>query len=354
VTDEAPDAALWRWQHGGASSAVLSLEPTTFDAIPGWRDDNHCDALACYLRSAALAPHLARPTGDGKALLTDRDTARGFFEANFTPNRVKAAQGLLTSYFEPVLKGSRTRSAAFPVPVYRKPADLSLLPEDHPLAALGLSAARATADGFEPYFTRGEIEGGALEGRGLALLYLADAVDAFIMHVQGSGLVELDDGTAVRLTFDGKNGHPYTSIAKWLIANGKLTIENADLEGMKTWLRAKPGRTIVLAENHSYIFFRELDASAAAPRGSSGVELSSGRSLATDPAYHPAGTLLWVSAADLTFEGRQFARLTVAQDTGSAIKGPQRGDIFAGSGDKAGHRAGVIRHSCDFIVLQPK
>ncbi|KAI95860.1 transglycosylase [Rhodomicrobium udaipurense JA643] len=346
MTAEARDAALWRWQHGGASPAVLSLEPMDFDAIPGWRDDNHADALACYLRSAALAPHLPRPVCD--------PAARLFFEAHFRPCRVNAEQGLLTSYFEPVLEGSRMRSAAFPVPVYRRPSDLSLLPTEHPLAAHGLSAARAMAAGFEPYFTRGEIEAGALEDRGRALLYLADAVDAFIMHVQGSGVVKLEDGTRVRLTFDGKNGHPYTSISQWLIAHGKLSVGDAHLEGMKAWLRAEPGREAVLAENRSYIFFRELDASAAAPRGSSGVDLYPGRSLATDPAFHPAGTLLWVSAPDLTFQRKRFQRLTVAQDTGSAIKGPQRGDIFAGTGDAAGESAGAVRHSCDFIVLQPR
>ncbi|WKW50198.1 murein transglycosylase A [Rhodomicrobium lacus] len=354
MTADPPEAALWRWQHGGASSAVLSLEPLDFAEIPGWRDDNHADALACYLRSAALAPHLLRPAGDPARFIADREAARVFFEAHFLPCRVNADQGLLTSYFEPVLQGSRRRSAAFPVPVYRHPADLALLPPEHPLATQGLSAARATAAGFEPYFTRGEIEAGALEDSENALLYLADAVDAFVMHVQGSGLVELDDGTRVRLTFDGKNGHPYTSISKWLIAHGKLAAADADLHGMKAWLRAKPGREAVLHENRSYIFFREMGASAAAPRGSSGVDLYPGRSLAADPAFHPAGTLLWVSAPDLIFEGKRFQRLTVAQDTGSAIKGPQRGDIFAGTGDAAGESAGVVRHSCDFIVLQPR
>ncbi|MBT3069465.1 MltA domain-containing protein [Rhodomicrobium sp. Az07] len=324
-----------------------------FAAIPGWRDDDHAEALACYLRSAALGPNLPHPAGDAAGLLAEREAARRFFEAHFQPCRINAEPGLLTSYFEPVLKGSRTRSPAFPVPVYRRPPDLALLPPAHPLAAQGLSAARATAAGFEPYFTRGEIKAGALEDRECALLYLADAVDAFIMHVQGSGVVELDDGTCARLTFDGKNGHPYTSISKWLIAQGKLAVEDAHLDGLKAWLRAEPGREAVLAENRSYIFFRELDAGAAGPRGSSGVDLYPGRSLATDPAFHPAGTPLWVSAPDLVFQGKPFHRLAIAQDTGSAIKGPQRGDIFAGTGHAAGESAGAVRHSCDFIVLQP-
>ena len=142
------------------------------------------------------------------ALLTDRGKARQFFEENFAPFRILAEPGLLTSYFQPVLKGSRSPSPAFPIPVYRRPADLKPLPLGHALTADGLTAARDAQGRFEPYFTRAEIDEGALAGRGLEILYLADAIEAFIMHVQGSGLIELDDGTEARLTFDGKNGAP--------------------------------------------------------------------------------------------------------------------------------------------------
>jgi membrane-bound lytic murein transglycosylase A len=218
---------------------------------------------------------------------------------------------------------------------------------------LGLTAGRDSLAGFEPYFTRAEIEAGALAGRGLELLYLADPVEAFVMHVQGSGLIELTNGARVRLSFDGKNGHPYTSISKLLVQRGNLKIEDAHLDGLLAWLRAQSEPQAILNENKSYAFFKALEHSAAAPLGSSGVELHAGRSLAADPLYHAAGTPIWVEAPELVFEGGPFRRLLVAQDTGSAIVGPQRGDVFAGMGPEAGHAAGYIRHKCAFIVLRP-
>jgi len=345
---------LWRWQHSRAEAPPVELEPAEFRAISGWTADDHCAAFDCYLRSAGLTGQLIPDADGAQALLRDRQKARAFFEENFAPFRVLAGPGLLTSYFEPVLKGARARSAAYTVPVYRRPDDLSPLPQGHRLTGQGLTAARATAGGFVPYATRGEIEAGALAGRGLEILYLADPVEAFVMHVQGSGRVELEDGTAVRLTFDGKNGHPYSSISKLLVERGHLAREDAHLEGMIAWLRAQPELQSYLNENKSYIFFKELEHSAAAPKGSSGAELRAGRSLAADPLYHAPGTPIWVEAPELMFEGGPFRRLLIAQDTGSAITGPQRGDVFAGMGEEAGRVAGRIRHACEFMILQPK
>ena len=212
------------------------------------------------------------------------------------------------------------------------PGGLAPLPFGHALTANGLTAARDAQGRFEPYFTRAEIEEGSLAGRGLEILYLADAIEAFIMHVQGSGLIELDDGTEARLTFDGKNGHPYTSVAKHLIERRALAAKDADLEGMVSWLRAHPNPAALLHENKSYIFFKEMEPAEPSPKGSLGAQLFAGRSLAADPHYHRLGMPLWVSAPELTFDGHPFRRLVVAQDTGSAIKGAQRGDIFAGHG----------------------
>ncbi len=348
--------ALWRWQHPEGEGAKLPAQPVAFASMAGWDADDHCDALACYLRSARLAAWEApAPSGeDLAAALKDRAAARRFFEENFTAFRILTPPGLLTSYFQPVLKGSRTPSATFSVPVYRRPAALRTLPPNHPLAASGLTAGREGQDSWEPYFTRAEIEAGALAGQGLEILYLDDAIDAFIMHVQGSGRIELDGGTVARLSFDGKNGHPYTSIARRLIERGHLAAKDAGLEGMTNWLRAQPQPSVALNENASYIFFRELDPSEAAPKGSLGSELFAGRSLAADPLYHRPGMPIWVSSPGLSFEGRPFQRLCIAQDTGSAIRGPQRGDIFAGTGEEARHAAGRIRHACEFIVMQPR
>jgi membrane-bound lytic murein transglycosylase A len=348
------DSALWRWQHPGSEMRELRLEPVEFQAIQGWTADDHCAALDCYLQSAALN-RLPLPAEDAlPPLLREPERARAFFEDNFAAFRVLAAPGLLTAYFEPVLKGSLTPSPGFPVPVYRRPDELKPLPPGHPLTELGLTAGRDTAQGFEPYHTRAEIEAGALARRGLELLYLADPAEAFVMHVQGSGAVEFPDGASVRLSFDGKNGHPYTSIAKLLVERGALKIENAHLDGLLAWLRAQSEPQAVLNENKSYAFFKMLEPSAAAPRASSGVELCTGRSLAADPLYHATGTPIWVEAPELVFEDGPFRRLLAAQDTGSAIVGPQRGDVFAGMGPQAGRAAGHIRHRCAFIVLRPR
>jgi membrane-bound lytic murein transglycosylase A len=348
------DRALWRWQHAGAEAPELSLEPVEFGAIQGWTADDHCAALQCYLQSAASNSLPLPAEGTLPRLLREPEGARAFLEDNFAAFRVLGGPGLLTAYFEPVLKGSRLPSPEFPVPVYRRPGELRPLPPDHPLTELGLTAGRDSAAGFERYYTRAEIEAGALEGRGLELLYLADPAEAFIMHVQGSGLVEFADGTRVRLSFDGKNGHPYSSISKLLIQQGDLKLEDAHLEGLLAWLRAQSEPQTVLNWNKSYIFFKELEHSAAGPQASSGVTLRTGRSLAADPLYHATGTPIWVEASELVFENKPFRRLLVAQDTGSAIVGPQRGDVFAGMGPEAGRVAGRIRHRCAFIVFRPR
>jgi membrane-bound lytic murein transglycosylase A len=345
---------LWRWQHGRAEASPADLEMVEFAAIPGWDGDDHAAALGCYLQSAEIAGQPVPRLEIVETLRTDACKARAFFEETFEAFRVRAAPGLLTAYFEPVLKGSRTRSARFPIPVYRRPDGLIPLPAGHPLAASGLTAGRPVPGGLEPYFTRGEIEAGALAGRGLELLYLSDALEAFVMHVQGSGLVELDDGSSVRLSFDGKNGHPYTSISRLLIECGALDREEAHLDGMLAWLRSRSDPRVYLNENRSYIFFRILEEADGGPNGSLGTPLTAGRSLAADPLYHASGTPIWVNAPKLIYAGKPLGRLLIAQDTGSAIVGPQRGDIFTGHGREAGEIAGRIRHACSFIGLKPK
>ncbi len=346
--------ALWRWQHASAKAHKLHVEPADVRAIPGWLDDDHCAAFDCYLHAAAAGGKLLPPADAIPGLRQNLVEARTFFETHFEAFRIIGEPGLLTAYFEPQLLGSRTREAGFGVPVYRRPADLAPLPADHPLIEAGLTAARKTAQGFQPYAVRAEIEAGALAGRGLELLYLQNPIEAFVMHVQGSGRVQFADGTVTRLSFDGKNGQPYTSISKLLIERGALAPEDAHLEGLLGFLSAHPEPQAVLSENKSYIFFKALEESAAGPIGSSGTGLLAGRSLAIDPLYHAFGTPIWVEAPALSFEGASFGRLLIAQDSGSAIVGPQRGDVFAGMGAEAGRVAGRIRHSCKFIVLRPK
>jgi membrane-bound lytic murein transglycosylase A len=205
---------------------------------------------------------------------------------------------------------------------------------------------------------RSQIEQGALAGRELELVYLADTVDLFFLQVQGSGRVKLPDGSVMRIHYDGKNGHPYTSIGRYLIEKGLLAADKVSMGALKRWLKADPERgKQVMWQNASYVFFRELKGEEAnAPRGAMNAPLTPGRSLAVDPGYHALGLPIFVSGFGMTHVNKAgvFNRLMVAQDVGSAIKGPERGDIYFGSGDAAGRLAGVTKHEGKFIVLLPR
>jgi membrane-bound lytic murein transglycosylase A len=286
--------------------------------------------------------------------------ARRFFETHYIPYRVDEEQpGLVTGYYEPELNGSRERSGNFQVPVYRRPDDLVQVKPDLLRAFYndGLSVMRRNGEELVPYYTRAEIESGALSGRGLELLYLDDPVELFFMQIQGSGRVRLTDGSWVRLGYAAKNGHPYTSIGKRLAERGDRP-KDLTMEGLKSWLRADPARgRALMQENKSYVFFRELpEAEAGAgPVGAQGVALTPGRSLAVDAAYHKLGLPVFVAAPDLKGEdGKPFRRLMIAQDVGSAIRGPERGDIFFGTGEAAGAIAGGAAHPARFFILLPK
>ena len=363
------------------TAAESASEALAFEDLPGWAGDDHAAAYGAFLRSCRRIVDVARTrqakrkpaTADQKALeaicqqalakpAKGAGQARAFFEENFTPRRVsaKASAGFLTGYFEPVLKGSRRRSSLFPVPVYAKPKDLVRLAPDEQRGTRNdqLTAMRRTNSGSVPYPTREEIEKGALEGKNLELLYLADPVDAYVMHVQGSGQVQLDTGQRLRLGYAAKNGHPYSSIGKELVRRGEISLDDMSLETLTGWLRANPDAARELMwKNRSYIFFQELEAKGAdeGPDGAQGVALTAGRSLAVDPGHHQLGTPIWVEAPKLDAHGAQgFARLMVAQDVGSAINGSERGDIYWGSGERAGRVAGLTRHKGSFIVLVPK
>ncbi len=340
--------ALWAWQHGAIEPVSdITVEDVAFNEIEGWREDAVGEALRA---NRLFLPDQAGSPGD----------AHEYLETHYRALRIRHGEpGLLTAYYEPELRGCRIMDGAYTVPIYRRPPELIPLdPLDEQAAELvqsGLTAGIRTNDAFAPFASRAEIEAGALTGRRLELLYVDDPLDAYLMHVQGSGLVHLAEGGSVRLAFDGKNGHPYTSIGKAMIERGLLSPDTATLDDVLGVLKQDAERArALLAENKSYIFFREREDKTDAALGSSGAHLVRGRSLAVDPRYHAFGTLLWVSAPGLSFEGRPFRRLMAAHDTGSAIRGPQRGDLFCGTGAEAGAFAGRVRHSCEFIVLQPK
>lgn len=351
----------------------VTLQPVTFADLPGWQDDDHLAALKTFIiscekvvKSAALIKgrspqgELARACRAAQAIeRPTRAAAKEFFEQNFVPQRVehKGEAGFLTGYYEPVLEGSRKREGRFQTPVYKRPHDLVNVVDETQRAQAGFTHLRKTAAGTEPFPKRAEIEQGALKGKGLEVLYLADPVDTFFMHIQGSGRIKLPDGTFVRLNYDGKNGHPYTSIGRYLIKTGLFPADRMSLAALRKWLRADPVRgQQVMWQNESFIFFRELKGREAdGPRGAMGVVLTPGRSLAVDTAFHVLGTPIYVAAPKLKHATKSgsFRRLMVAQDVGSAIKGPERGDIYFGSGDRAGRLAGITSHAGSYFVLLP-
>ncbi|MEL6794841.1 MAG: MltA domain-containing protein, partial [Pseudomonadota bacterium] len=241
------------------------------------------------------------------------------------------AEARFTGYYEPELRGSRTRSATFAAPLYQRPPDL--------------------ADA--PYLSRSEIAAGALAGRNLELLWVDDPVDAFFLEIQGSGRIRLDDGSVTRVGFAGKNNHPYRAIGRILVERGEMKVEDASADAIRAWLRAQPdGGAALMNENPSYVFFTErgdLNPDEG-PIGAMGAPVTAGRSIAVDPAHHPLGAPIWVEATGVPgFEGR----LMTAQDVGGAIKGPQRGDLFIGSGDEAGAFAGSLRAFGRMATLIP-
>lgn len=361
---------------------AVTFEPMAFGDLPGWTTDDHLAAWRAFLASCrpvvkvGMRPAKAGVAGTPQALIDicaralamaksktvrTRADARDFFETHFLPHRILGGdpQGLLTGYYEPLIQGSRTPTPVYKVPVYRRPPDLvNIVAESERGAKSGsFTHQRKTKTGLEPYFTREEIERGGLAGHGLEILYLKDEVDLFFMQVQGSGRIELTNGEKVRVTYDGKNGYPYTSIGKALIEDGQLTADEMSLKSLKQWLKADRERAQpVMWKNKSYVFFRELSGQQAkAPMGVMGIPLQAGRSLAVDTSYYAIGTPIYVDAPRITHATKSgaFRRLMVAQDVGSAIKGTERGDIYFGSGDKAGRLAGVTKQPGHLYALLP-
>lgn len=341
----------------------VGLRPVPFSALEGWSEDDHAAAFSAFVWSCRGAGpgNTASAAALGLGEDVDGPGARRFFETYFEPHvPASGVQGFVTGYYEPEISGSRRRTAQCAVPVYARPHDLISTIGETERARFNdrVTGFRDTPGGTVPYYTRAEIDAGALAGRGLDLLYVEDAIALFFMQVQGSGWVHLEDGRHARLGYAGKNGHPYTSIARLLVERGELAADAIDMETVQAWLRADVARGArLMSENKSYIFFREAEGleGLEGPRGAEGVPLTAGRSLAIDTAYHALGTPVFVSAPGLDGPGgRTFRRLMVAQDVGSAIAGPQRGDIFFGTGAAAGTIAGRTRHEAQFFVLLPK
>ncbi len=335
----------------------MTYEPLCYADLPGWADDDHQAALHAFRNS------FDRLRRTYPALTEPADIpARQYFEAHFSPFLVKAdankSDGLLTGYYEPVLRGARRRSDRFHVPLLRRPDDLETLMDDSLRAAAGtsLTHARRMLDGIAPYPTRQQIEQGCLDQDNLELLYLEDSVAAFFLHVQGSGLIELDDGSRIRVSYAAKNGHPYTSIGQALIAEGALSAQEMSLQTLAAWLQADDERgRRMMWRNQSYIFFKELgDAASVDTIGVHDIALTPGRSIAVDASVHAIGLPLLIVTNDLPGTFGETRRLMIAQDVGSAIRGAVRADIFYGTGPEAGALAGLTKHYGRMYALLPR
>jgi membrane-bound lytic murein transglycosylase A len=354
------------------------LQPASFADLPGWARDDQRGAFAAFRLCAfhALAkPYRGGALGVDFAAFADaygaartvaepnRSQARAFFERFFTPTRVvneNGAPGLVTGFYEPEAEASPVRTEKFAVPLLARPADLVGIDDTNRPAGMDpyLAFGRAAPDGPVEYFDRGDIERGALAGRGLEIAWLADKVDAFFIHVQGAARLKMTDGRQLRVTYAAKSGQRFTGPGRVLADLGEIPLERVTMQSIRAWLKAHPGRVDeILWRNRSYIFFREaaVDDPALGPIAAAKVPLTPGRSVAVDRLLHTFGTPFFIDAPTLTAFGDDgFRRLMIAQDTGSAIVGAARGDLFAGSGDAAGAIAGVVRDMADFYALVPR
>jgi membrane-bound lytic murein transglycosylase A len=362
-----------------------ALDPVRFADLAGFAEDDALAAFETFRRSARALIEGVAPSRPGKtasaglvalarealsAGIAGAQAARDFFEGGFQPYRLRpgggAAAGFLTGYYEPRLKGSLIPSQEFSAPVLARPDDFVALAagEAPPSLDAALSGAQRLAGGaLRRYPERAAIEAAAAAGEGRPILWLNDAVEVYMTQVQGSASVELTDGRLVRLAYDGRNGQPYTSIGRRLIESGEIAEGDMSLARLKSWLRANglaPGERArdLMQRNRSYVFFKIVTAfdPADGPTGGSGVALTPLRSIAVDRGLWPYGAPFWLDAQLpwLEPEPSPFRRLAIAQDTGSAILGAARADLYFGGGDEAGRRAGAIRHPCDFTVLLPR
>lgn len=314
------------------SSAAADVTLLDWSDLAGWSDDNHEVALDAFRITCGDLDEGDWPTVCG--LSKEPYAARDFFETFFRPVLIEDGEPpLFTGYYEPELSGSRERTARFQVPLHRAPTEIT--------------------QSNSAWLTRQQIEtSGALSGRGLEIVWLEDPVDKFFLQIQGSGRVRLSDGQTVRVGYGGKNGHPYRSVGMELVRRGVFDEHQVSAPVIRRWVQDNPeAGTELLWHNPSYVFFREVSRvpSDMGPLGAMNRSVTAGRTLAVDPAFVPLGAPVWMEK-----EGRlPMRRLMVAQDTGSAIKGAQRADIFFGTGDEAGQIAGRTRDTGRMVVLLP-
>lgn len=356
-----------------ASGCALSPEPsrTLGDAVeltqlPGWNEDSHGQAWQAFVASCTAGKRLKNPKLEAvceraKAITAPTDRAAAeFFLANFIARPVSAKEGrsgLITGYYAPLLKGSMTPTTRYQVPLYASPDDLitvelaDLFPELKGKRVRG----RVVGNKLVPYFTREEIDSGGTPLSGQELLWVDSAADAFFLQVQGSGRVRLEDGRVVGVGYANQNGQPYVSIGRELVRMNEIALKDVSLQSIRKWLLDNPDRAASLYnKNPSYVFFALNPNGAQQPKGSLAVPLTAERSIAIDRSLLPLGAPMWIDTTLPTAGEPAFRRLVMAQDTGGAIKGAVRADVFFGSGDRAELLAGNMKQRGQLWVLVPR
>ena len=357
----------------------IALRAIALDALPGWQDDHHGEALVAFQKSCArilirpkdrdLAANAQAPGGKvaqwqvpcrvAMGLDTaDRLAARRFFESWFVAYEVRenggSVEGLFTGYFEPELNGALEQSGVYQTPLYARPADLVSVSLGTFEAELGGTTiwGRVENGRLQPYPSRAAIDDGQVLGLE-PLVWVEDPVEAFFLHVQGSGRVRLEDGSVMRLGFAGKNGRTYKSIGRVLIDSGEIPADRLTMDSIRNWVLERPKQGAeLLKKNPSYVFFRKLEGDG--PLGAQGVALTAERSLAVDRRYLPLGAPMWLSTHESLNAQKPYNRMMIAQDTGGAIKGVVRGDIFYGAGEVARARAGNMKRPGRYYLLLPR
>lgn len=355
----------------------LTLSPASFKDLPGWQDDDLTAILPAWTRSCkrilrrsadrSLGPLEAAGTaGTWHPICRDflalnnpsTATLRRFIESRLTPHQVaagKSPEGLFTGYYEAHLRGSLTRHGPYQTPLHSRPDDLIMVQlGDFRDDLKGRRiAGRVKGGNLKPYENREDIVDGNWPHNDHVLLWVDDPVDAFFVQIQGSGIVELADGSTMRIGYAGQNGHPYYAIGRELIARGALTKKTVSLQSIRAWLAANPSEAAqIMNTNKSYVFFRKLD--GAGPVGGEGLPLTPHRSLAIDRSLISYGLPMWLAAEHPDADKPPIQRLMITQDTGGAIRGPVRGDFFWGHGKKAEHYAGLMKSKGKYWVLLPK
>lgn len=362
---------------------TLVLKPVSFHELPGWDNTNmgaqksfaafqtSCKVFLRYSAEQSVGSGYLPLTAEDwqpacrealKLSATNASQAKAFFQRWFTPlsfkRQEKPHKGLFTGYYMPILKGSLVKTPTYTVPLYGPPSDLVTINLEHftPNLKGKKFIGRLDSNRMVPYYSRKQITQGAIKDKASVVVWIADPIDRVFLEIQGSGIIQLPDGQELYVGYAGENGLPYTAIAKVLIDKGIMTKDNASMQAIKRYLTDNPKEiNPVLNENQSFVFFSVQNQKAAL--GTQGVPLTAGYSLAVDRQWIPLGSPLWL---DTTIpnqhrdDGKPFHRLMIAQDTGGAIRGAIRGDVYWGSGDLATYLAGHMKNTGNYWLLLPK